>query len=76
MSSYLSLTQLETLYVQRVTDVVTEFARTQARSRTRHSSIALSTTLWELTHQFCRPIVFQQIQIFYEHFVLITEHHF
>jgi len=27
MSSYLSLTQLETLHVQRVTDVVTEFVQ-------------------------------------------------
>ena len=35
-----------------------------------------SNFLWELTHQFCRPTVFQQIQIFYEHFILITEHHF
>ena len=57
MSSFLSLTQLETL--QRVTDVVTEFvqnvplalARTQARSRTRHSSIALSTTLCSMPCQ-------------------------
>ena len=47
MSSYLSLTQLETLPVQQVTDVVTEFvqnvpllpAHMQARSRTCHASI-------------------------------------
>ena len=116
MSSYLSLTQLETLPVQQVTDVVTEFVRNvplwrmercvcSCSSWLRTSSSTDDTLssvqadlglplpffrsvvpvfriffrrfsnprlflffLWELTHQFCRPIVFQQIQIFYEHF--------
>jgi len=112
MSWYLSLTQLETLPVQRVTDVVTEFVRNvplwrmercvcSCSSWLRTSSSTDDTLssvqaylglplpffrsvvpvfriffrrfsnprlflffLWELTHQFCRPIVFQQIQFF------------